>query len=143
MRYIQLSLVFVFVLIVGCKDGGPPTAPVSGVVTYEGEPVQHAKVMFFPQGIPEALTGFAQTDEEGRFSEVISGTKKGAFVGHNFVTVTEEWPPGVEIPESPDGMQKEPPRGPWAQKYRDSTNPALKVDVVADGENYFEFEISE
>ena len=143
MRSIQISLMLVSVLIAGCGVSGPPTAPVSGVVTYEGKPVQYAKVMFFPQGIPDALTGFAQTDAEGRFTEVISGTKKGAFVGHNFVTITEEWPPDVEIPESPDGMQKEPPRGPWDQKYRDSTDPALKVDIVADGDNYFEFEISE
>ena len=143
MRNLQLIVVIIVSAISGCGESGPPTAPVTGVVIYQGEPVEYAKVMFFPQGIPDAVTGFAQTDVEGKFSEVFSGTKKGAFVGTNYVTITEEWPPGEEIPEGPSGMQLEPPRGPWAQKYRDSSNPALKVEVVADQENHFEFDISE
>lgn len=139
---LPIPLIVVAVLS-GCGDGGPPTAPVTGTITYEGEPVKYAKVMFFPQGIPGALTGFAQTDEDGKFSQVFSGTKKGAFVGTNYITITEEWPPDEEVPVGPDGMQKEPPRGPWAQKYRDSSDPALKVQVDADGQNHFEFDLSE
>ena len=129
----------------GCsQSGSPPTAPVEGVVTYEGEPVQYAKVIFFPQNVPDAAVGFAQTDAEGRFSEVITaGSTGGAVVGSHFVTVTEGWPPDQEIPVDESGMEKSPPPGPWGQEYRDSTNPALKVEVVAGEKNHFDFELSE
>lgn len=143
MRHLRLIPLILVAAVSGCGAGGPPTASVSGVVTYQGEPVKHAKVMFFPQGIPDAVTGFAQTDEEGKFTEVISGTKTGAFVGSNWVTITEEWPPDEEVPEDSEGMQLEPPRGPWAQKYRDSSDPAIKVEIAAGQDNQFTWEISE
>lgn len=141
MLLISLSMLLV---ATGCSDGGPPVAPVSGVVTYEGDPVPHAKVMFFPQNVPGGNIGFARTDEDGKFSEVLTGgTRKGAVVGTHFVTVNQGWPPDEEIPMDAMGMEKEPPRGPWAQKYRDSTDPALKVEVMEGTENHFEFELSE
>lgn len=127
----------------GCGEQGPAVAPVSGVVTYQGKPVQYARVMFFPQNVPGAQTGFAQTDAQGRFSEVLTGgTQSGAVVGSHFVTVTEGWPPAQEVPKDASGMQRTPPRGPWDQKYRDSSNPALKVEVVGGQDNHFDFELS-
>lgn len=142
-RVIPLILVLCS-LAAGCSEKGLPVAPVDGIVTYEGKPVQYAKVMFFPQGVPGGNIGFCFTDADGKFSEVLTaGTRKGAIVGSHFVTVTEDWPPDQEIPVDETGMEKIPPRGPWAQKYRDSTDPALKVEVVADQDNHFEFELSE
>ena len=139
------TVVIIGMCVAGCGKSGPPTAPVSGVVTYRGEPVKYARVVFFPQNVPAGRTGFAQTDEQGKFSKVITAgsNREGAVVGTHFVTVTEGWPPDIEIPVDSMGMQQSPPRGPWAQKYRDSANPALKVEVVADLENHFEFELSE
>jgi len=132
-------------LACGCSEKGPTTAQVSGVVTYKGEPVQHAKVLFFPQNIPDGRMAIAQADAEGRFNKVITPelTNDGAVVGTHIVTVTESWPADQEIPLDAMGMQKSPPRGPWAQKYRDSASGALKVDVIAGQENQFKFELSE
>lgn len=130
-------------LLVGCSEDGPLTAPVDGIVKFEGKPVPHAVVMFFPQKVPNGRIGFAQADAEGKFTEVrTEGTSGGAVVGSHFVTVTEGWPPDKEIPVDNSGMQKSPPRGPWAQKYRDSSSGALKVDVIEGQDNHFEFELS-
>lgn len=131
-------------LTIGCGESGPPTAPVDGVVTYKGKPVQYANLIFLPQNVPGGQTGFAQTDAEGKFDQVLTGGKiPGAVVGSHFVTVTEGWPPDQEIPTDQMGMQKSPPRGPWANKYRDSSNPALKVEIIAGQDNHFDFELSE
>ena len=127
----------------GCSESGPPTAPVDGVILFKGKPVQYAKLTFFPQNLPDAPTGVAQTDADGKFSKVVSaGTINGAAVGTHFVTVTEGWPPGEKIPVDDMGQEKTPPRGPWAQKYRDSTSPFLKAEVAASKTNHFEFDLS-
>lgn len=126
------------VVFTGCSgDSGPPSAAVSGVLKYKGEPVKSANVMFFPQGVEGGRTALAVTDEEGKFS------KDDVAIGSHFVTITEGWPPGEEVPEDEEGMQKDPPRGPWDNKYRDSTNPPIKVEVVGDKDNVFEWDISE
>jgi hypothetical protein len=131
------------VFLNGCSDSGPPMAPVSGVVTCEGAPVVHALVTFFPEGIPDARMAFAQTDEQGRFDGLRSESPgDGAAVGTHRVTVTESWGPGVEVPLTADGMQKSPPRGPWAGKFRDSASSPLKVQVEADKKNHIELKLT-
>ncbi|MEQ1829496.1 MAG: hypothetical protein ABL921_26265 [Pirellula sp.] len=130
-------------LFVGCGSSGPEKAPVSGVVTFQGRPVKHALVTFFPQNIAEAKMAFAQTDDEGRFKSLRSEAPgDGAAVGKHMVTVTESWPLGAEIPTTVDGMQKPPPRGPWADRYRDSSGSPLTVQVESKPDNHFEFELS-
>lgn len=120
-----------------------PFSLVIGVEQCKGKPVQYANVTFFPQNLSDAPTGIAQTDADGKFSKVVSaGSINGAAVGTHFVTVTEGWPPGEKIPVDDMGQEKTPPRGPWAQKYRDSTSPFLKAEVAAGKSNHFEFDIS-
>ncbi|MCC6510253.1 MAG: hypothetical protein IT423_14205 [Pirellulaceae bacterium] len=127
----------------GCGPSGPEKAPVSGVVTFQGQPVKHALVTFFPQGIDQAKLAFAQTDEQGRFNSLRSESPgDGAAVGKHMVTVTESWPLGADIPTTPDGMQKPPPRGPWADRYRDSSGSPLSVQVESKKQNNFEFELT-
>jgi len=129
---------------VGCGSSGPEKAPVSGVVTFQGRPVKHALVTFFPQSIAEAKMAFAQTDEQGRFKSLRSEDPgDGAAVGKHLVTVTESWPLGAKIPTTADGMQMSPPRGPWADRYRDSSGSPLTVQVESKTDNNFEFELSQ
>lgn len=137
MRTIAVTLVL-SASLAGCSgDSGPPSATVSGVVKYKGEPVKHANVMFFPKGVEGGRTAHAMTDAEGRFSQ------DSVAVGSNFVTVTEGWPPGAAIPTDDMGMEKSPPRGPWDNKYRDSTNPRIRVEVAAGRDNTFEWDLTE
>jgi hypothetical protein len=144
MRYFVFA-VFMSMVSAGCSEEGPPIAPASGVVTYRGEPVKHAKVVFLPQDVPDGKVAVGLTDEQGRFSVTTVGrdsSREGAVVGKHFVAVTESWPPGAEIPVDSMGMQMPPPRGPWPQKYRDSASGALAVDVVADQDNFYELDLS-
>lgn len=56
----------VVLFFVGCGEPrrGPELFPVTGSVTYDGEPVEGASVVFLPQDHKLAAT--ARTDEEGR-----------------------------------------------------------------------------
>ncbi len=130
--------------VIGCSQAGPATAPVDGVVSYKGKPVPFAKVTFIPHDDSGGSIGIGQTDAEGKFTKVVTAglTGNGAVVGSHNVTVTESWPPDKPIPVDDMGQQKSPPRGPWSQKYRDSANPALKVEIVAGQDNHFEFDLS-
>jgi len=60
------GLVFVFA---GC-DGGPKVYPVTGLVTYEGKPVEGASVTFVSNA---SVATFATTDASGKFSMATRG----------------------------------------------------------------------
>lgn len=119
-------------------------AAVGGVITFNGNPVQHAKVVFMPQNVAGGSVCVGQADGEGRFSKIVmvETGKEGAAVGTYHVSITEAWPTGMPVPVDDMGQEKSPPRQKWPQKYRDSASGALKVDVVSDKPNHFEFDLS-
>ncbi|WP_397571109.1 hypothetical protein [Schlesneria sp. T3-172] len=143
--WLQGALVAFAFMSTGCSSGDRPViATVQGVVTYRGEPVSYAKLVFLPQQVTGGEPCVGQTDEDGNFSKIVmakSGTE-GAVTGKYTVTVTEGWPPDDPIPTDDMGQEKSPPRGKWPQKYRDSASTALQVEVVADEDNYFAFDLS-
>ncbi|MDX1966098.1 MAG: hypothetical protein SFV23_02900 [Planctomycetaceae bacterium] len=106
------SLVLV---IWGC--GGkptPPTVPVTGSVTYQGEPVAGAIVAFSPI-TPGAgsFTAFGTTDEQGRFAlrTAIDGAtdKDGAVEGAYIVTISKtsrSESPVIGSAKSPDEVRE-------------------------------------
>lgn len=70
----------------GC--GPAEFAPVSGVVTFEGEPIVGATVTFDPVNGKRA--SYATTDSSGRFELIVAGIKDqaGAVIGEHRVKVT-------------------------------------------------------
>lgn len=66
----------------------PQTAPVSGTVTLDGQPVDGATVVFVPTGTP-AYGAYAVTDSKGHFSLKSSETVSGAVPGKYLVQVTK------------------------------------------------------
>jgi hypothetical protein len=101
---VRLSPIATFAMLLaalGCGGGGPnyKTAPVSGRVTLDGQPLANAEVYFFPtaedtrkheanKAIPHA---HAQTDDQGNYKlkAVIDGRAvDGGIVGENRVTVS-------------------------------------------------------
>lgn len=84
-------------VILGCQGGDFPTAPVSGVVLCEGQPVAKAMVYFQPVSTGESKVvgkqGFAFTDADGRFVIGTYGLTDGAVVGKHSVRVDG---PGVK-----------------------------------------------
>lgn len=96
MRSICLfSCLSVVVASIGCGGGDFPTAPVSGTVICEGQPVANAAVYFVPaasEGAKSAVVGkqgFAFTDSEGKFviSTYTPNGGDGAVVGTHSVSV--------------------------------------------------------
>lgn len=81
-------------LTAGCgRPAGPPTYPVSGTVSYRGEPLSRGTVLFIPEEGPAAGTAIAA---DGSFSlHAVAGKHR---VG---ITSVPEPPPGA-TPENYD-----------------------------------------
>jgi len=130
-----VSAVLAIALIGGCSETAKPykTAPVSGVITLDGQPLAAAHVTFMPvheaqggtQSGPEAL---GDTDASGRYSLKTVFGDHGASVGKNRVMITTR---KTELdPNNPD-RSKEIAKERVPGKYSDSV--PLFVDVPAGG----------
>lgn len=85
----NLLLVLLVLLISGCGGGEFDTAPVTGVITVNGQPVENASVTFTPQVEgQEVPISTGMTDAEGRYELTLTATQQpGAVVGKHTVTV--------------------------------------------------------
>jgi len=86
-----ILLVAFFVVVSGCGGGGLKTYPVSGTVTFEGEPLVGATVGFSPKVAEEGDGGYARTDNKGFYELQTSQGKVGAGTtpGEYYVTITK------------------------------------------------------
>jgi hypothetical protein len=110
-------------LLLGC-GGEMKVAPVSGIVTLDGKPLDRASVVFKPEegGRPS----FGVTDSKGRFSLAYSMNEDGAEVGPCTVTISTKLQS-----ESTDGNYREnAPRAAERVPARYAKSP-LKVTVEA------------
>ena len=93
-------------MLVGCGGAGYGEVGVSGVVTYNGEPLAHAHLSFQPVSTDESGFGpgsFGRTDEAGRFElRTVWPDAPGAIPGEHRVTISFEDPSkrprGVVLP---------------------------------------------
>lgn len=111
---------------IGCGgEKRPVLAPVSGVVTLDGEPLPDAAIEFHPEagGRPSR----AVTDSEGKYNLLYNVGVKGAQVGMNKVYISTQWPDG----EPPPGK-----KDPIPPKYNAQTT--LQEEVVK-GRNTIDF----
>jgi len=85
---------------VGCAD--PNLGQVSGVVTYNGEPVEGATVSFFPTS-PDGVLAVGVTDADGRYVLQAPvqqrGALQGAFSGTYNVTIRK-----LEVTPNPNDV---------------------------------------
>ncbi|MEW4565021.1 hypothetical protein AB1K70_21020 [Bremerella sp. JC770] len=146
-RRIASLMLFALVGILagGCSSAKtPPLAPVTGVVTIGGVPLEGAHVSFVPVGgirfveeIPHGRESLALTDNTGFFRLTHHSGKGGAELGEHQVTVEI---PGKKISEIPDGTS--------AREIYDLTTPTRvdmgeqKVVTVGESVNVFEFALS-
>ena len=87
-----LALVVVGPFIAGCGGrpaGYPETAPVSGRVTLDGEPLEGASVSFIPAA---GRSSSGQTDSSGRYQLYYTGRIKGAMLGKHRVSISRQVP---------------------------------------------------
>jgi hypothetical protein len=118
----------------GC--GGPKRAPVSGRVTYKGNPVKTGRVMFLStNGVPAA----GELDGEGRY-------KLQAAVGENTVTVESRGlgkPLAKQPPDAGPGYVKTAPgKLLIPERYFSPMNSGLKFTVQG-GENTANFDLTD
>ena len=106
----------------------PPTAPASGTVMYNGEPVRGGTVTFHPKGIGNPGVGWL--DESGRFAVATYYDNDGAVVGEHAVTI--DMPPPLDGVDPKDVFKVPAP-------YTDPESTPLIVEVPEKGVKDFEF----
>jgi hypothetical protein len=76
----------------GCGGKGPTIAPVSGLVTMNGQPLANATVTFQPMRSQDKDPGpgsYGKTDLNGRFTlRLVGSDRPGAVVGKHRVAIT-------------------------------------------------------
>ncbi len=127
------SLCFV-IAFCGCggADNAPPIAPVSGRVTFQGQPVAPGVVNFASEA---GFAASANLDSDGKFRLV---SQYGSGIPHGTYKVTIAPPPPAmgegENPVAPPDDPKIP------KKYRDFATTDLKADIT-DGSKEFSFDL--
>lgn len=125
-------------ITIGCgeaEEETAETAPVTGIVTYKGEPVESAVVTFIPQG-QGSNRGTDKTEANGRFSLTTFHARDGAIPGVHAVTVQlmpEGGLPGQEV-ESTGAT-------PIPKVYEDPKKTPLSLEVKAGETNDFTIEL--
>ena len=123
---------------VGCADE-KPIALVSGVITFEGEPLVGASITTQPMataGNSNPGSGsFGETDEQGRYSlELVEPAVQGAIVGtHRVIIVREqgEEDPTIDLPTVTVDRS-------WPTRFTDGS---LRLEVPAEGTDKADFDL--
>lgn len=147
-------------LTLGCGTEGPKIAPVKGVVTLGGKPLDGAEVTFRVKDSPWVSVGV--TNDKGEFELTTLSTNDGAIVGENLISIRQlpKDLPGASgmSPEEMQGGGKEKaasgqPFQPWktASKvlaksnvppnYGNPEKSGLKRSVVVGLKNEFNFDL--
>lgn len=134
----------------GCSQShahpGGEGRPVSGTVTYQGQPVAGATVTF-KSPLHSAV---GQTDSEGKFKLVAAGRGDSVPLGNYTVTVEKLSQPVIveakgdeqyKIPD-PNAARPSPPQDLLPVKYKADTS-GLAAEVKADGANEFKFALTD
>lgn len=122
--------------VLGCGSGDTgdvlPTAPASGILSYQGEPLAYHQVTLFPAGNRRPAAG--TSDADGKF---VLGTNKpgdGAIPGAHQVSVVYVGPPSSDPAAGMNEFPAPPPptiRIP--EKYRDPARSGITVEVPSGG----------
>jgi hypothetical protein len=140
----------------GCSDGkkgDPYGRVVTGTVTYQGNPVAGAFVTFASAG---GNSAFGQTDSEGKYKLTASGSEKVPLGEYQVSIVKKEQQaaPGSQVvldpehpenyvPPDPDAPPPPEPKDLLPAKYAVAAKSGLSATVTADGENVFEFALTD
>jgi len=139
-------------LSAGCGDDGlGQRYPVSGRVTYKGEPVASASISFYPAGGPsDQQRGATGVVEDGYYSLSTQGENDGAFPGEYLVSIAARAPDMTQAKENAAKigglMRQEDVARAYAKakssiprKY-ESPDAGLRAKVEA-GRNTFDFDL--
>lgn len=137
-------------LLAGCGDGRPERVPVTGRVTYQGEPVTNGTIYFWPDDGPQARGNIAP---DGSYRLRTFEKSDGAVLGRH--TVTIEAKEVTAAGPEPQSMEEEfelfsdpntealpAPRVRWLvpERYADRSTSGLTAEVTPD-ENTIDFDL--
>jgi len=130
----------------GCAGGhvgAPPTVPVSGMVTYNGEPVADATVSFHPQG--DHRSAYAKTDAAGAYRLTTVHEHDGAMLGEYQVTVSKIIDENAVAPTNDIAAVRPTPKytSMIPEKYGKPTTSGLSASVEKGSPNQFDFTLSD
>ena len=150
------GLLLVCLATMGCvrgDSGRPQTAPVSGRITFRGQPVANAAVTFVCSGAPRFSSG--RTDADGKFKLSTFEPGDGAVIGDNLVTVVKRATQIDAINASIDpasgdnraiddafdqAASRPQARSEIPVRYASQKNSDLRFTVIA-GKNHFDIEL--
>jgi len=119
----------------GCGSSDtPPLGSVSGVVTFNEEPLANAEVVFQPK---KGRASLGVTDSDGNYSLDYTGTVNGALIGSHHVMITSAVQPFSD--ESGEGKDRKGRPEILPDRYHSKST--LKADVKA-GSNTIDFGLS-
>ncbi|MBA2112911.1 hypothetical protein [Bremerella alba] len=125
----------------GCfGQKGLETAPVTGIVTYNGKPLPYGRVSFRPPAGSPA-TGEIQSD--GRFSLSTYGNGDGAIVGTHQVSVTATEVDAGVMAATAANTEMTVPKSMIPKKYTSFSTSELTAEVVSSGKNQFALELND
>lgn len=114
----------------------PQAIPVTGTVTYKGQAVEGAQVMFTPEG-GRAAEG--TTDAAGKFTLTTFKPGDGALAGTHRVTITKIVTEKSADPGNPYGTSTNA----LPAKYGNPGQSPLSETVAAGGKNEFTFALTD
>ncbi len=138
-RMALLALVAAAALVCGgCGERRPQTAPVIGTVTYRGQPVEGATVVFAgAAGRPS----MGITDATGEFTLTTFKPRDGALPGEHAVTVTKAADAGNDVIDVRGPASVVRPVLPM--HYGAPARTPLRATVVLGGTNTFSFDLTD
>lgn len=151
--YSALSLFFPLFFLQGCggtEDKRPQRTAVSGIVTFDGEPIEGASITFRP--VEESgQTANGRSNEEGQFQMGTFEGTDGVVAGDYIVMISKikstsspEVLPEDDPNYDPDPQPEPPPENLLPEKYSNAETSGLTVTVLK-GEPItdLKFELSE
>lgn len=122
-------------LLSGCSEA-PNLGTVHGLVTWNGEPVPFAYVVFQPIE-PKGAYGAAYSDAEGRYELLYTRDRKGALVGKHAVTVRTSSLDEIQVEDKKTGLMVTPK---LPKEYRPKLEAQFERQVSV-GDNPIDLEI--
>ena len=145
---LSLTSLLLAASVVGCggKKSEGSGRPVTGKVTYNGQPVAGATVTF----VGVANSAFGMTDAEGNF-KLRTASGENVPLGDYQVTVTKtDTPPpaaaanpGEYRPPDPNAPPPPEPKDLLPAKYKQGTSSQLTATVTESGQNHFELTLTD
>ena len=154
---VSYSVCVLFTLsLAGCLGGSSPsdrpeTYSATGTVTYNGQAVEEATVMFIPMdaGTPGTRGAVARSDASGKFVLTTFEGGDGALPGSYKIAIYKTLQPELSEEEMAGGGPGggEPPSPPAQEllpiKYKDANTSGLTAEISPSEPNTFAFELTD